>query len=82
MEAVGTREHPLSRKETRSGLRGVLSSLIVASLLLGCSRGGPPPAGPPRGAPVTIGSAVQKNIPIQIRAIGTVGRIPPLPSRP
>jgi multidrug efflux system membrane fusion protein len=51
----------------------VLSSLIVATLLTGCSPGGKTPAKePPKGVPVTIGSAVQKNIPIQARAIGTV----------
>ena len=73
MEAVGTREHPPSRKQSLSGLRGMLSSLIVASLLCNCSPGGrTPPPGPPKGVPVTIGSAVQKNIPIQARAIGTV----------
>ena len=73
MEAVGTREHPSSRKQSLSGLRGVLSSLVVASLLCNCSPGGrTPPPGPPKGVPVTIGAAVQKNIPIQVRAIGTV----------
>jgi len=73
MEAVGTREHPLPRKQCISRLRGVLSSLIVASLLHGCSPGGrPSPKEPPKAAPVTIGSAVQKSIPIQARAIGTV----------
>jgi membrane fusion protein, multidrug efflux system len=72
MEVVGTREHPLSRRHSLYGFRGVLSSLVVAFLLCSCSPGGPPPAGPPKGAPVTVGSAVQKNIPIQVRAIGTV----------
>jgi membrane fusion protein, multidrug efflux system len=73
MEAVGTCAYPLCRKQGVPGIRGVLSSLVVASLLLGCSPGGrTPPPGPPKGAPVTIGSAVQKNIPIQVRAIGTV----------
>jgi multidrug efflux system membrane fusion protein len=51
----------------------VLSSLIVATLLAGCSPGGKPPSTPPpKGVPVTLGSAVQKNIPIQVRAIGSV----------
>jgi multidrug efflux system membrane fusion protein len=51
----------------------VLSSLIIASLLHGCSPGGRNPAKePPKAAPVTIGSSVQKSIPIQVRAIGTV----------
>ena len=73
MEAVGTREHPPSRKQPLSGLWWVLSSLIVASFLHGCSPGGKPPSTqPPKGVPVTIGTAVQKNIPIQVRAIGTV----------
>ena len=73
MEAVGTQEHPLPRKHSISGLRGVLSSLIVASLLHGCSPGGrTAPKEQPKAAPVTIGSAVQKSIPIQARAIGTV----------
>jgi membrane fusion protein, multidrug efflux system len=73
MAAVDTREHPHSRKHSTSCLCGVLSSLIVASLLHGCSPGGrTPPKEPPKGAPVTIGSAIQKSIPIQARAIGTV----------
>lgn len=73
MEVVGTREHPLSRRHCLSGFRGVLSSLIVASLLCNCSPGGKPPSTqPPKGVPVTTGSAVQKSIPIQARAIGTV----------
>lgn len=73
MEAVVTREHPPSRKPTPSGRWRALSSLVVASLLCNCSPGGKtPPPGPPKGVPVTIGSAVQKNIPIQVRAIGTV----------
>jgi len=73
MEAVCTRDHPLSRKHSMPWFRGVLSSLIVATFLIGCSPGGKPAAKePPKGAPVTIGSAVQKSIPIQARAIGTV----------
>jgi len=73
MEAVGTREHPLYGKQSIRGIRGVLSSLIVASLLCSCSPGGrTPPPGPQKAVPVTIGSAVLKNVPIQFRAIGTV----------
>src|SRR5512141_3373680 len=73
MEDVGTPEHPFSRKHSNPRLRGVLSFLIVASLLSGCSPGGRTPAKePPKPVPVTIGSAVQKSIPIQVRAIGTV----------
>lgn len=73
MEVVGTRKHPVHRGHPLSGVRGVLPSLIVASLLYGCSPGGPPPSTQaPKGVPVTIGSAVQKKIPIQARAIGTV----------
>ena len=73
MEVVGTREQNLSRKPFLSGLRGVLSSLIVASLLCGCSPGGrTPPPGPPKAVPVSIESAVLKNVPVQVRAIGTV----------
>jgi membrane fusion protein, multidrug efflux system len=73
MEVVGMRTHPLFRNQVICGVQGVLSFLAVASLLLGCSPGGrTPPPGPPMGVPVTIGSAVQKNIPIQVRAIGTV----------
>lgn len=73
MEDVGTPEHPLSRKHSQSALRGALSFLIVASLLPGCSPGGRTPAKePPKPVPVTIGAAVQKNIPIQARAIGSV----------
>ena len=73
MEAVGTRAHPPSRNRSRSNLRGVLSSLVVASLLCSCSPGGKPPSTqPPKAVPVTIGSAVQKSIPIQVRAIGAV----------
>ena len=73
MEDVGTPEHPLSRKHSLSSLRGMLSFLIVAFLLPGCSPGGRTPAKePPKAVPVTIGSAVQKSIPIQARAIGSV----------
>ena len=73
MDAVGTFAHPLSRRHSLSGLRCVVSALAAASLLLGCSPGGKPPSTqPPKGVPVTIGSAVQKDIPIQVRAIGTV----------
>jgi multidrug efflux system membrane fusion protein len=73
MEAVGTCAYPLSRRDSLAGFRGVLSSLVVASLLCGCSPGGKPPSTqPPKGVPVTVGSAVRKNIPIQVRAIGTV----------
>lgn len=73
MEAVGIREHALHREQSISGIRGVLSSLIVASLLCSCSPGGKPPTTqPPKGVPVTIGSVIQKSIPIQARAIGTV----------
>jgi multidrug efflux system membrane fusion protein len=47
--------------------------LAVASLLCSCSPGDKPPsAQPPKGVPVTIASAVLKNVPIQVRAIGTV----------
>src|SRR5512140_3024266 len=73
MEAVGIREHPLSRKRSISGFLWVLYSLVVASLFNGCSPGGKPASTqPPKGVPVTIGSAVQKSIPVQARAIGTV----------
>ncbi|TRZ98397.1 MAG: efflux RND transporter periplasmic adaptor subunit [Deltaproteobacteria bacterium] len=73
MEVVGACEHPLSRKPFPSGTRGVLLTLIVASLLPGCSPGGrTPPPGPPKAVPVMVGSAARKNIPIQVRAIGTV----------
>jgi multidrug efflux system membrane fusion protein len=73
MEAVGTREHPPSRKQSIPCLRRVLSSLAVASLLCNCSPGGRPPSTQPaKGVPVATGSAVQKDIPIQVRAIGTV----------
>jgi len=62
-----------AREYFMSGLQWVLSSLIAATLLTGCSPGGKTPAKePPKGVPVTIGSAVQKSIPIQVRAIGTV----------
>ncbi len=73
MKVADTREHPLFRRYSLSGLRGVLSSLIVVSLLCNCSPGGRPPATqPPKGEPVTIGSAVQKSVPVQVRAIGSV----------
>lgn len=73
MEVVGTRKPPFHRGHPLSGVRGVLSSLIVVTLLHGCSPGGTPPSTQaPKGVPVTIGSAVQKKIPIQARAIGTV----------
>jgi len=73
MEDVGTREHPLYREQAVCALRGALSSLVVASLLCACSPSGrTPPPGPPKAVPVTIGSAVLKNVPVQVRAIGTV----------
>lgn len=73
MEDIGTPEHPLSRKHSIPGLCGVLSFLFVASLLSGCSPGGRTPAKEsPKPVPVTVGAAVQKNIPIQVRAIGSV----------
>jgi multidrug efflux system membrane fusion protein len=73
MEDVRTREHRDSRKQSTSGLRGALSCLIAAALLTGCSPGGKTPSKePPKGAPVTIGSAVRKNVPVQVRAIGSV----------
>ena len=73
MEDVGTPKHPLSRKHSIPGLRKVLFFLIVASLLYGCSPSGRTPAKEsPKPVPVTIGAAVQKSIPIQARAIGTV----------
>lgn len=73
MEDVGTPERSFSRKHFLSALRGGLSFLIVASLLPGCSPGGRTPTKePPKAVPVTIGSAVQKSIPIQARAIGSV----------
>ena len=73
MEDVGTPEYPLSRKRFIPGPGGVLSFLVVASLLSCCSPGGRSPAKePPKAVPVTIGSAVQKSIPVQVRAIGTV----------
>ena len=73
MEDIGTPEHPLSRTRSLSVLRGMLSFLIVAFLLPGCSPGGRTPAKePPKGVPVTVGSAVQKSIPIRARAIGSV----------
>jgi multidrug efflux system membrane fusion protein len=73
MEAAGINTHSHSRTRHLSGARGVLSFLIVASLLNGCSPGGKPPSTqPPKGVPVTIGSAVLKSIPVQARAIGTV----------
>ena len=73
MEDVGTPELPLPRNPSLPGLRGVLCFLSFVFLLSGCSPGGQAPVKePPKGVPVTTGSAVQKSIPIQVRAIGTV----------
>jgi len=73
MEDVGTPEYLLSRVHSIPGLGGVLSLLLAASLLSCGSPGGRTPAKePPKSVPVTIGVAVQKSVPIQARAIGTV----------
>jgi len=73
MEAVGAQQHPHPRRHSLSSLLGGISSLIVASILFGCSPGGPPPrTEAPKAVPVTMGSAVRKSIPVQARAIGTV----------
>ena len=45
--------------------------LVAAVLLVGCgSKAAPPPSAPP--VPVTTASVVQKDVPIQVRAIGSV----------
>jgi len=54
-------------------IRTALFCLLAASLLHGCSPGGhPPPREPQKAVPVTVGSALRKDVPIQIRAIGAV----------
>ncbi len=54
----------------RSAIIGVL---VAASLLQGCtSSGGSSPGEPQKAVPVTLATAVRKDVPVQVRAIGTV----------
>jgi multidrug efflux system membrane fusion protein len=60
-------------------LRGIPTLVMVCgslTLLAGCSGGAgsktTPPGGPPPSVPVTAGSAVRKDVPVQLRTIGTV----------
>jgi multidrug efflux system membrane fusion protein len=47
--------------------------MLAASLLLGCtSGGGSAPTEAPKAVPVTLGAAVRMDVPVQLRAIGTV----------
>jgi multidrug efflux system membrane fusion protein len=49
--------------------RTIVTFVLVAALISGCSKAKP---APPRTVPVVAGSAEQKNIPLQIRTIGNV----------
>lgn len=60
-------------------LRGIPTLVMVCvslTLLAGCSGGAgsktAPPGGQPPSVPVTAGSAVRKDVPVQLRTIGTV----------
>ncbi|MEK6779478.1 MAG: efflux RND transporter periplasmic adaptor subunit [Candidatus Deferrimicrobiota bacterium] len=60
-------------------LRGIPTLVMVCgslTLLAGCSGGAgskaTPPGGQPPSVPVTAGSAVRKDVPVQLRTIGTV----------
>ena len=62
-----------SRGSGRVRRHAMIGSLAAASLLLGCtSGGGSAPREPQKPVPVTLGTAVRKDVPVQVRAIGTV----------
>jgi multidrug efflux system membrane fusion protein len=64
---------PIPSRSDRHALAAVLSFLLAASILPGCSPGGKsPPKEAAKAVPVTVGSAMRKDVPIQIRAIGGV----------
>jgi multidrug efflux system membrane fusion protein len=46
--------------------------LLAVLLLAGCSGGGAPAARPPSAVPVTMGVAARRDVPVQVRAIGSV----------
>lgn len=53
--------------------RAALPRVVFLVLLAGCSGGGKgPPGEPQRAVPVTMAVAERKNVPIRVRAIGTV----------
>jgi multidrug efflux system membrane fusion protein len=55
------------------GRHSIIGSLLAAILMLGCtSGGGSPPRETQRPVPVTLGIAVRKDVPVQVRGIGTV----------
>jgi multidrug efflux system membrane fusion protein len=55
------------------GRHSVIFCLLAAILLPGCSSGGgSAPREAQRPVPVTLGTAVRKDVPVQVRAIGTV----------
>jgi multidrug efflux system membrane fusion protein len=64
---------PFRTGSGRLGISAVLSCLLAAAPFHGCSPGGRGPSKEAaKAVPVTVGSAVRKDVPIQIRAIGTV----------
>jgi multidrug efflux system membrane fusion protein len=54
-------------------IAGILATALLLSLAVGgCSPGKKDSQAPPKPIPVAVGSAVQKAVPVQIRAIGNV----------
>lgn len=47
----------------------VIPALVMAALVSGCSKGTPPP---PRAVPVVAGTIEEKDVPLQVKAIGNV----------
>jgi len=57
----------------RSVLPGLITALCGASLLMACASGrSGPEGGGPEAVPVNVAAAVQKDVPVQVRAIGNV----------
>ena len=55
------------------GRDSIIGSLLAGIMVLGCtSGGGNAPREPQKPVPVTLGTAIRKDVPVQIRAIGTV----------